>query len=154
MRKVGTLAASVGGGAAVFAGGLVVGRATEVLARVDRDGLTWLSGWLQSAGFGGVAAIVAATIAFAAARQGARRQERADRKDQWWARAQWALDATLLESPENKRIGYEMLAALGSSEWAEEHESDVVGVATRRLMPTSSARNSGGGFRGSLPRSR
>lgn len=153
MRKVVSLAASVVGGVTIFVGGVAFGRATEVLEGLDVDEVTWFSAWLQSAGFGGLAAIVAATIAFGAARQGARRQERADRKNHWWARAQWALDATLHDSSANKKIGYDVLTALGRSEWADEHESDVIEAATRSVLSRIPARNSVSGFRGSLPRS-
>lgn len=50
----------------------------------------WLSGFVYSPGFGGLAAVVAATIAYAAAVSNARAQnERAD-EDRWWDQARWA----------------------------------------------------------------
>ncbi|WP_336645030.1 hypothetical protein [Microbacterium sp. USHLN186] len=45
----------------------------------------WLTEFLQSAGFGALAAVLAAVIAFI----GVRRQTRLDA---WWQRAQWALE--------------------------------------------------------------
>lgn len=91
-------------GAVVFVLGVLCGRALDALGTVHVDWLRWFSAWSRSAGFGGVAAIVAASIAFLAARQNAKRQERADRKNHWWARAQWVLDATLQDSPAAKKL--------------------------------------------------
>lgn len=94
----------------------------------------WLSEWSRSAGFGGTAAIVAAAIAYRAARAGARRQQWVDRKVQWWARAQWALERVLSEDDRTQMIGLDVLDALARSEWASEHESDVVDAATDRAL--------------------
>lgn len=93
--------------------------------------------FLTSAGFGGTAAVVAAVIAYRAARRSAReaahqatedREERraANRKEQWWARAEWALNQVATGDP---RLGFDVLAALAESEWAEEHEADVIAAA-------------------------
>lgn len=82
--------------------------------------LDWLGAWAQSPGFGGLAAVVAAVIAYRAARKAADTQrvnaaadraqrERAERKNQWWARAQWALDLTLSQDTETRTVGYDML---------------------------------------------
>lgn len=145
MRRRGSALALTAVASVVFALGALTAGATRLLASVDVSWLTWFGGWLNSAGFGGAAAIVAASIAFGAARASSRRQERADRKSQWWARAEWALDATLHPSATVKRVGYDMLTALGTSEWAGEHESDVIAAATRRPLDASIAANSGWG---------
>jgi len=110
--------------------------------------LDWLGAWAQSPGFGGLAAVVAAVIAYRAARKAAdaqranaeddrRQRERAERKSQWWARAQWALDLTLSQDPEARVVGYDMLEALANSEWAEEHEADLIAAATDRALGAS-----------------
>ncbi|MDN5805459.1 MAG: hypothetical protein L0H26_12875 [Microlunatus sp.] len=52
----------------------------------------WLNGFVHSSGFGGLAAVVAAAIAYLAATKGARAQsERAD-EDRWWDQAKWATE--------------------------------------------------------------
>jgi hypothetical protein len=89
--------------------------------------------WAQTPGFGGVAAVFAATIAFAASRYQARVQRSAQRKEQWWKRAEWALNLTLSDDPAFRELGLEMLEALSESEWRHEHEDDVIAAAKDRL---------------------
>lgn len=121
-------------GAGLFAAGVAVGRGVEVALALDVNMWRWLSTWSRSAGFAGTAAIVAATIAYLAARQNANRQERADRKAQWWARAQWALDLTLSDDEHARTVGFTMLDALASSEWAGEHEADIIAAITDEAL--------------------
>lgn len=90
--------------------------------------------FLTSAGFGGLMAVVAATIAYVAARQAAKAQGSADRTAQWWARARWSLDLTLNEDPSLRKVGYEMLDALGKAEWAKVHEAEFIAAATKRAL--------------------
>lgn len=100
------------------------------------DDTFWRS-FLTSAGFGGVMAVIAACIAYMAARHAAKsaralaeedRKQRklSDRKEQWWARAEWALNQVASGDSE---LGFRVLDALGRSEWAEEHEADVIAAA-------------------------
>jgi hypothetical protein len=132
-------------GLTVLAGTAVLGFALGWLVAPCRSGCSaewaWLGGFVRSPGFGGVAAVIAALIAFLAARQSAReagRQEeqnrqqrtRADRKAQWWARAQWALDLTVSGDTDKATIGHRVLSSLAESEWADEHEADVIAAAT------------------------
>lgn len=117
--------------------GIFIGKGWEVAQALDVDLYRWLSQWSRTAGFGGTAAIFAATIAYVAARQNARRQERADRKAQWWARAQWALDLTLVDDEHAQEVGFGMLNALANSEWAGEHEGDVIAAATEPALESS-----------------
>lgn len=94
--------------------------------------LTWGT-WLTSSGFGGTAAVVAACIAFLAASRSVRGQRETARKQQWWDRARWALDLTLSEDRVHRIVGLEVLDALGASDFAAEHEFDVVQAA---IQPT------------------
>lgn len=116
--------------------GLIVGALSVALLG---DALAW-STFLTSAGFGGAAAVAAALIAFAAAAYGARstrrqaeedrRQlERQRRKEQWWARAEWAL-TRVANGGEPAIVGLRVLAALGRSEWADQHEADIIEAAS------------------------
>ena len=112
---------------------------------IDRSFGPWLGVFVTSPGFGGLAALIAAVVAFRAARSSARnaaeqaredrdQRNRTDRKAQWWARAQWALNLTVSGSTEQATIGYRVLDSLGSSEWAEEHEADVIAAATADVL--------------------
>ena len=98
---------------------------TSLDATVD-----WLREWLLSPGFGGAAAVGAAVIAFVAARRQAEVNRVASRKEQWWKRAEWALNLTLSDKSENRIVGLDTLDALSRSEWAAEHEGDVIAAAT------------------------
>lgn len=91
--------------------------------------MTFLREWLTSAGFGGTAAVVAALVAYLGVRKTVRQQRLNARKDQWWERARWALDRTLSEDARVRAVGFSVLEALGDSEYAAEHEFDVVDAA-------------------------
>ncbi|SDY61149.1 hypothetical protein [Herbiconiux ginsengi] len=97
----------------------------HALAPIDWTA-SWLIPWAQTPGFGGVAAVLAATIAFAAARYQARVQRAAQRKEQWWKRAE-------SDDPSLRELGLGMLEALSESEWKGEHEDDVIAAAKDRL---------------------
>ncbi|MFB2596257.1 hypothetical protein ACEXQE_00550 [Herbiconiux sp. P17] len=100
----------------------------QALSPIDWTG-SWFVPWAQTPGFGGVAAVIAATIAFAASRYQARVQRSAQRKEQWWKRAEWALNLTLSDDRTRSEIGIAVLEALASSEWAGEHEDEVISAA-------------------------
>jgi hypothetical protein len=124
-------AAVVLGAAMLLGAGVLLGRVRA--SAEPAEAARWLAEWSRSAGFGGTAAIVAAAIAYRAARANAARQQWVDRKVQWWARAQWALERVLSDDGRTQAIGLRMLRALARSEWAGEHESDLVDAAVDRL---------------------
>jgi hypothetical protein len=95
--------------------------------------------WVQTPGFAGVAAVVAALIAFVAANRQGQITRAAHRKEQWWARAQWALDLTLSDRAENREIGLRTLLALAGSEWAAENEGDIIAAATAWALESPAA---------------
>jgi hypothetical protein len=94
----------------------------------------WLLGWIETTGFAGAAAVLAAVIAFSAAWHQANVQRQAQRKEQWWKRAEWALNLTLSDDTETRTVGFQTLTALSESEWAAEHEGDVIAAATDRTL--------------------
>ena len=120
-------AAVVLGAAMLLGAGVLLGRVRA--SAEPAEAARWLAEWSRSAGFGGTAAIVAAAIAYRAARANAARQQWVDRKVQWWARAQWALERILSEDHRTQAIGLDMLDALGRSEWAGEHEETLIDAA-------------------------
>lgn len=96
--------------------------------------------FFTSAGFGGLTALAAAIIAYIATRRSAKSardqaetdraySERRDRKAQWWARAEWALTQVVSDRGVSAGVGIAVLEALGQSEWADEHEADVIAAA-------------------------
>lgn len=86
------------------------------------DGWPWLSAWLLSPGFGGAAAVLAASLAFIGTRHQAR-------LNAWWQRVEWALnlyvkpDAT---GPE-REAGVAALEALQKSALAKKDEKAFLG---------------------------
>lgn len=90
--------------------------------------------WLTSSGFGGTAAVLAACIAFLGDSRSVRGQRETARKQQWWDRARWALDLPLSDDSLRREVGIGVLDALGSSEFAREHEVDLVEAAIRPTL--------------------
>jgi hypothetical protein len=90
--------------------------------------------WLMSPGFGGTAAVVAAGIAWAGVNKSVKAQRQVNRKQQWWERARWALDLTLNDDSITRAVGFEVLDALANSEWATEHETDVIDAAVAATL--------------------
>lgn len=58
-----------------------------------------------------IAALIAAGIAVATLRQ----RSNADRKAEWWRRAQWALDTSYSDDPERSQLGLDVIADLAQS---------------------------------------
>lgn len=96
--------------------------------------LEWLDAWVRTPGSAGTAAVAAALIALRGVKVNADTQREATRKEQWWERARWALDLTLSENTQDREVGFAVLDALADSEWAKEHESDVIEAATEPTL--------------------
>lgn len=94
----------------------------------------WFGDWLMSPGFGGAAAVLAAVIAFAGVSRNLKAQRNANRKQQWWERARWALDLTLDDDSSTRAVGFEVLDALARSEYADEHEAEVIDAAVSATL--------------------
>lgn len=75
----------------------------------------------------GMAALVALTVGLFTLRQ---RQE-ADRRDQWWKRAQWALDLVLEPSEDEGKatVGFAVLERLADSDLARKEELLILEAA-------------------------
>jgi hypothetical protein len=89
---------------------------------------------VTSPGFGGAAAVVAAVIAFIGVSRNLKAQRNANRKQQWWERARWALDLTLDDDSSTRAVGFEVLDALARSEYADEHEAEVIDAAVSATL--------------------
>lgn len=75
----------------------------------------------------GVAALVALAVGLVTVRQ----RREADRRDQWWKRAQWALDLVMSpsESESQAAVGFAVLERLASSDLARREELLVLEAA-------------------------
>jgi len=67
--------------------------------------------WLMSPGFGGAAAVLAASLALWGAQAGRRSADRRAREERWWEQARWAADL-LLQDEDRQALGIAALAQL------------------------------------------
>ncbi|KGJ72066.1 hypothetical protein GY21_17855 [Cryobacterium roopkundense] len=86
--------------------------------------LFWFPDFAQSPGFAGCLAVVAAVIAYIATTKNAR-------KEQWWKRAEYALNLTLAAEETTQITGLEMLDALESK---TEPERAFIQAATQWFL--------------------
>jgi hypothetical protein len=75
----------------------------------------------------GLVALVALTVGLFTVRQ----RREADRRDQWWKRAQWALDLVLEPSEDEGKatVGFAMLERLADSDLARKEELLILEAA-------------------------
>lgn len=67
---------------------------------------------------GPIATGLAATVALVVGVATVRQRDRADQREQWWRRAQWALDLTLSDSPTRARRGFALMSYLSETSLA------------------------------------
>lgn len=67
--------------------------------------------WLLSPGFGGAAAVLAASLAYGASRSNRRSENARAREERWWEQARWAADL-LLQGDDRQALGIAALAQL------------------------------------------
>ena len=80
----------------------------------------------------GLAAIVALTVGLVAIIQ----KSRADRRDQWWKRTQWAIEQTFKDDEEQQALGFRVLQVLGDSKLASPEELQLLeSLTTREIEP-------------------
>lgn len=70
----------------------------------------------------GLFALAGAGVAYAAARVGARTARRGDEREEWWARAEWALNLARSDQRVDRVIGLRALQALGSQATETEYQ--------------------------------
>lgn len=75
--------------------------------------MSWddLGHWVMSPGFGGVAAVLAASLAFWGAQSGRRSADQRAREERWWEQARWAADL-LLQGDDRQALGIAALDQL------------------------------------------
>lgn len=89
------------------------------------------TGWLGALSLlGPVATGAAALVALAVGIATIRQRDRADRREQWWRRAEWALGLTLSGDAEAIRRGYAVLDHLVRSDLATADEQGLLRAAS------------------------
>ena len=95
------------------------------------------TGWLGTLSLlGPVATGAAALVALAVGIATIRQRDRADRREQWWRRAEWALGLTLSGDEEAVRRGYAVLDHLVRSDLATDDERGLLRAASELGLNT------------------
>lgn len=94
--------------------------------------------WLQVVAAGApLATLIAALIAAGIAVVTLIQRHRADKRDQWWKRAQWAMDLAINGELPAKLVGLKALSQLGQSKLLAREEEEFlfeVGAAAQDLV--------------------
>ena len=77
---------------------------------------------------GPVATLVVASVALYVGLRTVRQRDRADRRDQWWKRMQWATDLTLSDDAHRRELGYTATDLLGRSSLAGPEELTLLDI--------------------------
>lgn len=97
----------------------------EVVVRNDVP-----TAWDVLASLGPLAILVAALIAAFIGWRSMQVQAEANRRAQWWERAEWALDASMSSSMDRRVMGLGVLVLLSESTLAGEEEARILRVAS------------------------
>lgn len=100
----------------------------------DQD-VAW---WEVVSALSPLATLLAAAIAGTIAWQALKQRSLADRRGEWWGRAQWALNAALSEDPALKETGLGILGILATSSLATDEEIEILSVAAVQPLAQAS----------------
>lgn len=81
-------------------------------------------GWVSQ--LGPVATGLVALVALVVGTLTVLQRSRADRRDQWWKRAQWAIDLTFAGQAERQKLAFRVLGVLGESKLAGAEELRIL----------------------------
>lgn len=83
--------------------------------------------WLQVLqALGPTATVTAALIAAVIALATLKHRRRQDRREQWWARAQWAIDRAASDNPRAQTAGLAVLSRLSASNLADPEDVETL----------------------------
>jgi len=84
---------------------------------------------MSLADLGPLATTLVASAALFVGLRTIRQRDQADRRDQWWKRAQWAADLSISEDPHHREVGLTALEVLATSALAGDEELTLLDVA-------------------------
>ena len=102
-----------------------------VVVEIASDGTQW---WEIVAALGPLAILAAAIITGVIAAVNLRHRRQADQRSEWWARAQWALDAVSSENESLQVQGLGLLEHLADSELAGPEEIEILATAWEAII--------------------
>lgn len=85
---------------------------------------------------GPIATALAAVVALIVGVIAVTQKSRADRRDQWWKRAQWAIEQTFTDNEEQQALGFRVLQVLADSKLASPEEIVLLAsLTTHEIEP-------------------
>jgi hypothetical protein len=111
---------------------------TLISAAQEAGGSQGVGWWEVLGALSPLATLLAAAIAGSIAWQALKQRSLADRRAEWWGRAQWALNAALSADPALKETGLGILGILATSSLATDEEIEILGVAAVQPLAEAS----------------
>jgi len=97
------------------------------IAHLVADLPTQYPSWIEwFSRLGPLATVLTAVVALAVGVRTVRQRTEADRRDQWWKRAQWALDLALEPDADKQLVGFQVLRYLARSKLATFEELELL----------------------------
>ncbi|MCC3271563.1 hypothetical protein MUK71_08390 [Arthrobacter zhangbolii] len=100
--------------------------------------------WEVLGALGPLAVLAAATLTFIIGWKTLEQRRKADQRSEWWARAEWAIEASLSDDPRRQETGLGVLDLLAQSDLAGAEEAAIISIAWAR--PLTAIVDSNGGM--------
>ena len=108
------------------------------------------SWWEVVAALGPLAVLLAGALTFFIGWKTLEQRRKADQRSEWWARAQWAIEASLSDDPRRQETGLGVLDLLAQSDLAGAEEAAIISIAWARPLTAVMDSNSDMGQNGSI----
>ena len=106
--------------------------------------------WEIVAALGPLAVLLAGALTFFIGWKTLEQRRKADQRSEWWARAQWAIEASLSDDPRRQETGLGVLDLLAQSDLAGAEEAAIISIAWARPLTAVMDSNSDMGQNGSI----
>ena len=106
--------------------------------------------WEVVAALGPLAVLLAGALTFFIGWKTLEQRRKADQRSEWWARAQWAIEASLSDDPRRQETGLGVLDLLAQSDLAGAEEAAIISIAWARPLTAVMDSNSDMGQNGSI----
>ncbi|KAD3632883.1 hypothetical protein GD627_08470 [Arthrobacter yangruifuii] len=90
--------------------------------------------WEILAALGPLAVLLAGALTFYVGWKTLEQRRKADQRSEWWARAQWAIEASLSDDPRRQETGLGVLDLLAQSDLAGAEEAAIISIAWARPL--------------------
>ena len=90
--------------------------------------------WDIVAALGPLAVLLAGALTFFVGWKTLEQRRKADQRSEWWARAEWAIEASLSDDPRRQETGLGVLDLLAQSDLAGAEEAAIISIAWARPL--------------------